>query len=58
MPTGLISSGLPNICCLMDLVITIPASSADAERGYSRFKLLKTTQRTRLKETLSPTSSW
>ena len=45
---GSLKGELPNICCLLDLVITIPASSADAERGFSRLKLLKTNQRTRL----------
>ena len=41
---------LPNICCQVDLKETVPASSADAERGFSRLKLLKTVQRTRLRD--------
>ncbi|XP_014680148.1 PREDICTED: zinc finger protein 862-like [Priapulus caudatus] len=32
---------LPNICALMDLLLSIPASSAEAERGFSRLKLVK-----------------
>ncbi|XP_063964486.1 zinc finger protein 862-like [Lytechinus pictus] len=41
---------LPNICAILDLVLTIPASSAEAERGFSRLKNLKTTMRTCLKD--------
>lgn len=39
---------LPNICSLIDLVLSIPASSAEAERGFSRLKLLKTSIRSSL----------
>ncbi|XP_030829456.1 uncharacterized protein LOC115919529 [Strongylocentrotus purpuratus] len=41
---------MPNICCLMDLLLSIPASSAEAERGFSRLKLVKTSLRTSLKD--------
>ena len=40
----------PNIFQLADLVLTIPASSADAERGHSRLK--KTLRQTREQEFL------
>ena len=41
----------PNILSLVDLVLTIPASSADAERGFSRLKYTKTDARSRLLDT-------
>ncbi|XP_071486689.1 zinc finger protein 862-like [Diadema antillarum] len=36
---------LPNICCLLDLMLSVPASSADAERGFSRLNLVKSNLR-------------
>ena len=41
----------PNILSLVDLVPTIPASSADAERGFSRLKYTKTDARSRILDT-------
>lgn len=38
----------PNILCLVDLVLTIPASSTDADRGFSYMKNTKTDNRSRL----------
>ncbi|WAR15609.1 ZN862-like protein [Mya arenaria] len=38
----------PNILQLVDPVLSIPASSADAERGFSRLKNTKTDKRSRL----------
>ncbi|XP_053372900.1 uncharacterized protein LOC123560712 [Mercenaria mercenaria] len=40
----------PNILQLVDLVLTIPTSSADAERGFSQLKNIKTDRRTRLQD--------
>ena len=37
-----------NILALMDLLLTLPASSAEAERGFSQLKNVKTKLRTRL----------
>lgn len=39
---------LPNVRGLLDLLLAIPATSADAERGFSRLNLLKTNLRTAL----------
>lgn len=38
----------PNILALVDLVLTLPASSADAERGFNRLKITKSDWRSRL----------
>lgn len=38
-----------NILALVDLVLCMPASSADAERGFSQVKLVKTKLRSRLR---------
>lgn len=40
----------PNFLRLIDLILTIPATSAEAERGFSALKLLKTDTRNRLQE--------
>ena len=39
----------PNILALVDLVLTIPAHSADAERGFSEMKMVKTDWRSGLR---------
>ena len=41
---------VPNILDLIDLVLTIPASSAECERGFSHVKRIKSTERNRLDE--------
>lgn len=41
----------PNILSVIDLVLTIPASSADAERGFNRLKMTKNDWRSRLLDT-------
>ena len=38
----------PNILALCDLVMTIPASSADAERGFNKLKQTKSDWRSKL----------
>ncbi len=38
----------PNILRLVDLMLACPASSADAERGFSQLKLTKSSMRTHL----------
>ena len=45
-----LKSVCPNILSLVDLVLTIPASSADAERGFSRLKYTKTDSRSRVSD--------
>ena len=40
-----------NICAVLDLLQTLPASSAEVERGFSKLKLVKTDVRSRLVET-------
>ena len=42
------SSELPNILPLIDLVLTLPSTSADCERGFSAMKRIKTEQRSLL----------
>ncbi|XP_044088768.1 sperm flagellar protein 2 [Neovison vison] len=39
----------PNILTLVDLVLTLPASSAEAERGFSQMKLAKTQMDAKIK---------
>lgn len=39
----------PNILTLVDLVLTLPASSAEAERGFSQMKLTKSQMRAKIK---------
>lgn len=41
-----------NILGLIDLILTLPASSTDAERGFSELKLTKTDWRARLRNTV------
>ena len=41
---------VPNILYLIDLVLTIPASSAECERGFSHIKRIKSTERNNLDE--------
>ena len=40
----------PNFLDLIDLLLTIPATSAEAERGFSTLKLVKSKNRNRLNE--------
>ena len=42
--------GPTNILSVIDLLLTLPASSAEVERGFSQLKLLKTDMRSKLKE--------
>jgi hypothetical protein len=39
---------VPNILDLMDLVLSLPASSAECERGFSQMKIIKTEYRNRM----------
>ena len=39
-----------DILSVIDLLLTLPASSAEVERGFSQLKLLKTDMRSKLKE--------
>lgn len=39
----------PNILTLVDLVLTLPASSAEAERGFSQMKRAKSQMRATIK---------
>jgi hypothetical protein len=41
--------GHTNILALVDLLLTLPASSADAERGFSEMKMTKTDWRCSLR---------
>ena len=41
----------PNVLGLIDLILTFPASSADAEREFSRMKFVKSDWRSRLSDT-------
>ena len=41
----------PNVLALVDLVLSIPAASTDAERGFNHMKLIKNDWRSRLKDT-------
>jgi len=40
----------PNFLKLIDLLLTLPAHSADCERGFSRLKQVKTVYRSRLRD--------
>lgn len=42
--------GHTNILSVIDLLLTLPASSAEVEQGFSQLKLLKTDMRSKLKE--------
>lgn len=42
--------GHKNLLSVVDLLLTLPASSAEVERGFSQLKLLKTDMRSKLKE--------
>ena len=42
-----LSGMCPNILALVDLVLTLPASSADAERGFNRLKITKSDWRSK-----------
>ena len=41
----------PNVFGLIDLILTLPDSSADAERGFSHMKFVKSDWRSRLSDT-------
>ena len=41
----------PDILSLVDLILTLPASTADCERGFSQMKLVKSDWRSRLSTT-------
>ena len=43
------SDTCPNILSLIDLILSIPAHSADAERGFSEMKLVKSDWRSNLR---------
>lgn len=45
------SGDCSNLLCLVDLILTIPASSADAERGFNRLKIAKSDWRSKLSDT-------
>ena len=45
------SGDCSNLLCLVDLILTIPASSADAERGFNRLKMAKRDWRSKLSDT-------
>ena len=50
----LLNRRYPNLFALMDLVLTLPASTAECERGFSAMKVLKSNQRSSLNgDTLS-----
>ena len=42
----------PNVLQLMDLLLSLPASSADCERGFSLTKVIKSDWRSRLRDTM------
>ena len=42
----------PNVLQLVDLLLSLPASSADCERGFSLTKVIKSDWRTRLRDTM------
>ena len=44
------SGDCPNFPCLVDLILSIPASSADAERGFNRLKMVKSDWRSKLSD--------
>lgn len=43
-----LSSELPNLLPLVDLILSLPSTSADCERGFSAMKLIKTEHRSSL----------
>lgn len=47
---GKYDSDFPNFLLLVDFLLTIPSSSVDAERGFSRMKMVKNDWRSRLGE--------
>ncbi len=47
----LLQQKCPNALALVDLILTLPASSAECERGFSRMKATKTDTRNKLKAT-------
>ena len=44
-------SSCPNVLQLIDLLLSLPASSADCERGFSLTKVIKSDFRSRLRDT-------
>jgi hypothetical protein len=46
------STGHENILGLIDLILTLPASSANAERGFSKMKMTKTDWQTCLRNSV------
>ena len=42
----------PNVLQLVDLLLSLPASSADCERGFSLTKVIKSDWRSRLRNTM------
>ena len=42
----------PNVLQLVDLLLSLPASSADCERGFSLTKVIKSDWRSRLRDTM------
>ena len=44
-----------NVLQLVDLLLSLPASSADCARGFSLTKVIKSDWRSRLREPWSPT---
>jgi hypothetical protein len=48
---GVFSNKCPAILSLIDLILSLPSSSVEAERGFSLMKLIKTDWRSKLKDT-------
>ena len=40
----------PNMLSLVDLILSIPASSAEVERGFSQLKLIKSANRSKMSQ--------
>ena len=40
----------PEVTCLIDLILSLPCSSSNAERGFSKMKMVKTDWRSKLKD--------
>lgn len=43
-----VTDSYPNVCLLLKVCLILPVSSADCERGFSRYNLIKTKPRNRL----------
>ena len=47
---GIFREQFPNVLAVIDLLLTLPASSTEAERGFSAMKVVKTDWRSKLKD--------